>query len=225
MKLYKNYTKEVHKELDNFAHWTPSHLPVNLGDYGTMEGKRFNYLGNIKEFGKIKIEHNKPRAIGDIGYASRKDVEFRTKIQGNGGGAGGSVDIAFKGKESVFLKLEEVTAMKIRNLNTVEDFLVDVYKRKGNDWMLKYVLVTERIISKRFLIAISEERDTKLTLTGKVSKTVTKSMDINLKDLSYGKQKGIINVYDNPKGVVLTPLFLLHKMKDPVTKKPHLAAY
>jgi hypothetical protein len=225
MKLYKSYTKEIHKELDHFAHWMPSDLPVKLGDYGTMEGKRFNYLGNIKEFGKIKIKRSEPRTVGDMAYSSKEDVDFHTKVQGNGGGAKGSVDISFKGQNAVFLKLEEVTSAKITNLNTVEDFLVDVYKRKGNDWMLKYVVVTERIISKRFLIAISEERDTRLTLEGKVSKGPMSASKIELEDLSFGKQKGIINIYDNPKGVVLTPLFRLHEIKDPITKKPHLAAY
>ena len=47
----------------------------------------------------------------------------------------------------------------------------------------------------------------------------------NVVGVIHGKQKGIINVYDNPKGVVLTPLFLLHDLKDPITKKPHLAAF
>lgn len=222
--LFKQYTKEIHKERDYFAQWEPLDVPLRLGDYGTMESFRFNRIGNISEFGKINIKTRESPAIG-MDYTTDKHVNITSTVGAKGTGANGKLNIDFDKKESIFMKLEKMTSIAIDNLDDVGDFVVDVYHRKGKDWKLEHVFVNQLYMSRRFLIAISKENDTKLTLSGKVSRIITQSVDIDLEDLTITATKGAMATYYNDRNLEKTPLFSLHQVKDPITAKAYHAPY
>lgn len=221
--LYNAYVKDIQKELDLFAYWEPTDPPLELGDYGEMDGKKFNRIGNIKRFGKITLKERYSAGI-DRYYQSEKDVSFSSKLGASGTGANGTVTISFAKSNAFVFKAEDVTVKEVENLTTLEDFLVDVYKKSGKDWRLSYVVVTKIDLPKRLLAILSQSKDSSITLGGKVSQAVTGIAGVNLKNLSITSTKGTVSVYNDNDGGT-TPLFGLHEIKDPITKKAFLTEY
>ena len=222
--LYKGYLSEIHKELGRFAYWQPTDPALRLGDYGEMDGKEFILRGNVKDFGSFNIDERESTGV-KIAYQSEGQVHFHTEVGVSGSGSKGTVKVSFDKKESVFVKAEDITVKTVQNIEALESFLVDVYHRKGKDWKLSYVVVTTRLVSRRFMIMIAQDKDTSVTLSGNVSKQVTGAVDIDLEDLSVNSTKGNVALYQNIGGTVLTPFFNLHDLKDPITKKAHLEEY
>jgi hypothetical protein len=222
--LYNAYVRDIHKELDLFAYWEPTDPPLQLGDFGEMDGKKFNRKGNIKEFGKIILKERQS-AGSDRYYQSEKDVNFSSKVGAvSTGAAKGTVTISFSKSDAFVFRGEDITIKEIDNLSAVEDFLVDVYKDKGKEWRLSYVVVTKISLPKRLLAILSQSKGSSVTLSGKVSQAVTGIASVNLEDLTVTSTKGTVSVYiDNDGGT--TPLFALHEIKDPITKKAFLTEY
>jgi len=221
--LYNAYVRDIHKELDLFAYWEPTDPPLQLGDYGEMDGKKFNRMGNIKAFGKITLKERQSTGI-DRYYQSEKDVSFSTKLGVGSTVAKGTVTISFAKSDTFVFRAEDITIKEIDNLPTLEDFLVDVYKDKGKNWRLSYVVVTKINVPKRFLSILSQSKDTSVTLSGKVSKAVTGIASVNLEDLTVTSTKGTVSIYHDRDGGA-TPIFALHEIKDPITKKAYLTEY
>lgn len=221
--LYNAYVKDIHKELDLFAYWEPTDPPLRLGDYGEMDGKKFNRIGNINRFGKITLKERQSTGI-DRYYQSEKDVSFSSTVGVGSTGAKGKVTISFAKSDAFVFKAEDVTINEVDNLPALEDFLVDVYKEKGKDWRLSYVVVTKIHLPKRFLAILSQSKDSSVTLSGKVSQAVTGIASVNLEDLTVTSTKGTVSIYNDSDGGT-TPLFALHEIKDPITKKAFLTEY
>ena len=220
--IYNAYTREIHQELDLFAYWTPVDPPLQLGEYGEMDGKKFNRIGNIREFGSLSLRQRESTSF-PIAYQSKDQVHFKTIL--NGSSAGSKLTVELAKKDSIFLKGEDFTVTEIENLVDVEKFLVDVYKRKGKDWRLSYVVVTKLYIPKRLLILVSQQENSAVTLTGKVSRQVTRAADVNLQELAITSVDGDVVSFQNSNGAATTPLFALHEIKDPITRKPFLTEY
>jgi hypothetical protein len=76
---------------------------------------------------------------------------------------------------------------------------------------------------------VSQEKDSRVTLSGKVSRVVTGAADINLKDLTVTNKRGLVVIYDymNPGNSpdLKTPLIGLSELKDSVFGSPKLVQY
>jgi hypothetical protein len=210
--LFNSYCDEIHKERDLFALWEPIANPVQLGDYGTMEaGNRFNPIGNIRDFG-IPIEA-RDSPSGPIKYESQSKLTYHVPLK-VGDVAPAKLDVKFTKKNSILMIVEELTISEIKNLTEVDRKLCDYSKSKNNRWRMSWKFVTQRYISRRFFIAISEDKDTQVTFTGKIPAAVTGAASISLKDMSYSTKRGAVATYDHNVGTVKTPLFQLFEIKD-----------
>ncbi|MCA8957857.1 MAG: hypothetical protein KDC87_17405 [Planctomycetes bacterium] len=218
------YAKEIHKQLDYFAAWDPTNK-FSLGDFGQMEGKVFKRLGNVKKFG-IQFTTEK-FASGPITYTSSGNTNVNVDVGAKDKNGKNQVDVkvTFSKTKSILLQVEGVTTERIKNIGKFGDALVDLYKAKGKDWKLSYVVITEVKRSKGGCVLISKEADSKVTLSGKaeIKKSGAKLADVDLRDFSVGVTKG--KVYGQPWNSECTPLFQLHEVKDPITKKAYFTEY
>jgi hypothetical protein len=226
--LEEEYTNAVYKELDIFAYSDPLSPPLRLGDYGSMEKKQFIREGFVGRFGNITLQERKTSG-GTFEFQTNGSVGFKTVLGAAGTGANGQIEISFKEKDAVFVRLEELSVEEVGNIARLEEFLIDVYKRSGKDWQLSNVIVTKRYVSRRFLIMVSQEKDSRVTLSGKVSRVVTGAADINLKDLTVTNKRGSVVIYDymNPGNSpdLKTPLIGLSELKDSLFGSPKLVQY
>ena len=55
MDLADIYSESIHNNLRMYAAW-PIDTPLNLGDFGTLEGQLFQRLGNLKERYNIEVK-------------------------------------------------------------------------------------------------------------------------------------------------------------------------
>lgn len=221
--LFNSYCDEIHKELDLFANWEPTASPLQLGDYGLMEsGNRFNPIGNIRDFG-IKIE-SRESPSGTISYESKSQLRYNIPVKGTGA-IPAKLDVTFEKKNSVMMIIEELTISDIKNLTDVGKKLCDYSKSKGEVWKMSYKFVTTRHISRRFFVAISEDKETGVTFSGKVPAAVTGVEGISLKNLKYSSKRGNVAVFDHNVGTVKTPLFLLYEIKDPAFSARYIAPF
>jgi hypothetical protein len=226
--LEEEYTNAVYKELDIFATSEPLAPAMRLGDFGSMEKKEFVREGAVGRFGNITLQERKTSG-GVLEFQTKGDVTVNSTLGAAGTGANGEVRINFAKKDAVFMRLEELEIVEVGNVARLEEFLIDVYKRNGKDWRLSNVVVTKRYLSRRFLIIVSRENDTRVTLSGKVSRAVTSVADINLKDLTISSKRGSMVVFDymSPPSPAdqKTPLIALHELKDSVFGSPKLVEY
>lgn len=211
---FKEYCDEIHDNLDYFARWFPTDAPVKVGDYGTMEGDKFNPLGNLRELGVIVGFDSDDSTDDSITYVSSKNVSFSSKLGVSVPGvAGGSVTVSFSKKNSILLIAEDITYGSMKNITKLGAKLDELHK--DNKWKSSYVFVSKRVISRKFLVAISDSDSCSIKLSGNVSKTVTGGADINLDELGYSSMSGSVSVYNHVDGTVKTPLFELYEWKNP----------
>jgi hypothetical protein len=211
---FKEYCDEIHDNLDYFARWFPADEPVQVGDYGTMEGDKFNPLGNLRDLGVIVGFDSDDSTNDSISYASSKDVSFNSKVGVNlPGVAGGSITVSLGKKNSIFLLAEDITYASMKNITKLGAKLDELHK--ANKWKTSYVFVSKRVISRRFLVAIADSDNSSFKLSGTVSKAVTGVADIRLDDLSYGSVSGSVSKFNHVDGTVKTPLFELYEWKNP----------
>lgn len=218
------YAKEIHKGLDYFAAWEPTNQ-IALGDYGEMEGQVFKRLGNIKRFGiAIRVKRTD---CGPLTFTSSGSTAVDVDVGGKDAKGENQVDIkvSFSKENSVLFKADSVTTERIENLAAVGDKLVDLYKQKGKDWKLSYVVVTELKRAGSGCVLIAKQADTQVKLSGKaaVKKDGATLANIDLRDFSVGVKKG--SAFDTTWSKDCTPLFQLHEVKDPITKKAFFTEY
>ncbi|MBL8896383.1 MAG: hypothetical protein JNM84_02090 [Planctomycetes bacterium] len=218
------YTKEIHRELDLFAAWEPSSR-FDLGDYGEMDGKMFKKLGNIKRFG-INIR-KKTYESGPFDYSSSGAISLGLDIGAKDSKGDYSVDLKldFSKEKSILFMADGMTTERIENIGAVGDALVELYKEKGKDWKLSYVVITEVKRASSGLVVISQDADTKVTVSGKaaIKKDGAKIADIDLRNLAVQVTKG--KAFTQTLSAESTPLLQLHEVKDPLLKKPFFTEY
>lgn len=222
MAVYRTYTNDIHRELDLFAAWEPNDA-VALGDYGQMEGKKFNRLANISRFGVRFATHKQPVGADSLDYTSSSGVSINTDISGSaaGGTAQGKIVFKFSKSDTIVLQHECIEREEITDLVSLGDRIEDIYKRKGDDWKLSYVIVTSLVRSRGVLALISESSSASVTLSGKVPVSGVK---LNVNDVSITSSSGQIAKYHSPNSIV-TPLFQLHELKDPLIGGPKFVQY
>lgn len=218
------YTREIHRELDLFAAWAPA-SEFGLGDYGEMDGKMFKKLGNIRRFG-IDIR-KKVHDSGPFDYNSSGSVALGLDVGAKDAKGDYAVDLklGFSKEKSILFMADGVTTERIENIGAVGDALVDLYKERGKDWKLSYVVITELKRVSSGLVVISSDSDCKVTVSGKaaIKKDGAKLGDLDLRDLSVQVTKG--KAFTQTLSAKSTPLFQLHEVKDPLLKKPFFTEY
>lgn len=167
-KVYANAVKQNQRVL--FGVWEPG-FPVQLGDYGVMVGNIFVQLGNISEFAelkKFKLKYRKDDTKDEKFFTSQKGVQFELKPQVSGNIKGvkvnASLEVTFSKENGVFFNGAECVFEMIENKYELGQKLLEIHKKDKLKWKREFVVVTDRVITKRALILVSTSSDFSITL-------------------------------------------------------------
>ncbi len=214
MGISEVYTEEVHDHLSPYyANWEPGE-PLQLGDYGTLNGDTFDRLGNISTFG---IGFNVRRdTVGDQKKFSSEGTKERSGGVGAEGTVNGVVDakaelaVTFTRKNSVFFNAAECTADSIEDIAEVGKKLIDMYENDER-WKKKWVVVTHVVTAGNTIIAVGTKAQSSVTF-----EVVGETKTIDLADASIdlkvaNRDEGLYTI-DSLNGRGITPLMKLHRI-------------
>lgn len=215
-KIYANTVKRNQKIL--YGVWEPG-FPVELGDYGVMKGNIFTQLGNISEFDELKdfeLKIRKDDTKDEKTFTSNKGVQFELGSKAdatiNGVEGNASIEIKFSRENAVFFNGAECVFELIENKYQLGLELLKIHKKSKEKWKKEFVVVTDRVLTKRALILISTSSDSSIKLEADAKVPV-----INLAKASLGlkvsKQKSTIYRVVTEDGII--PLIGLSKIKRP----------
>ncbi|WP_290702097.1 hypothetical protein [Lacinutrix sp.] len=215
-KVYVNTIKKNQKVL--YGVWEPG-FPVQLGDYGIMKGNIFTQLGNISEFEELKdfnIKIRRDETKDEKSFTSKKGVQFQLnpKAEGtiDGVKANASIEVKFSKENAVFFNGAECVFELIENKYQLGQELLKIHKKSKDKWKKEFVLVTDRVITKRALILISTSSDFSITLEADASVPVIDLAKASL-GLKVSKQKSTGYKVNTEDGII--PLIGLSKIKRP----------
>ena len=162
-KAYANTVKKNQRVL--FGVWEPG-LPVQLGDYGTMNGNIFVPQGNIREFEDLKdfkITIRKDNSQDEKTFTSEKGVQYELKPKVsapiNGVPVNASIEFTFSKENAVFFNAAGCEVEMIENKNQLGQKIMQIHEKDKNLWRKEFVLVTDLVHAKRALIIISTSND------------------------------------------------------------------
>lgn len=216
------YLDEIHDQLGYFAAWSPA-KQFALGDYGDMQNKQFQELGNIKQW---VVPKPTSEASGKIYYTSVGDVTANADFGAADAKEKTKVDVRinFKKKYSVFFLAQGTTIVDTANVEQVGDKMVDVYKNKGKDWRLSFVWIKELVKAEQLTVIIARESGVEIALSGTLP-IKYKGVDVgelDFRNLSITKNSQSVQHYPAAN---VTPLFRCYQVKNPITKKAFYDQY
>jgi len=215
-KVYANTIKRNQKIL--YGVWEPG-FPVQLGDYGIMRGNIFTQLGNISEFDELKdfdIKIRKDDTKDEKTFTSKRGVQFEIGSKAdatvNGIEGNASIEIKFSKENAVFFNAAECQFELIENKYQLGRELLKLHKKSREKWKKEFVVVTDRVITKRALILISTSSDFSIKLEADADVPVIDLAEASL-GLKISKQQSTGYKVITEEGI--TPLIGLSKIKRP----------
>jgi hypothetical protein len=113
-----------------FATWLPGE-PVQLGDYGELNGDIFSRLGNISKFNIVTTYVSGNPA--HYKFASSNGVEVREIIGASanapGVNTGAGLEVNFKRSNGIFFNIANGVVRKITDISEVEKRLITLLKK------------------------------------------------------------------------------------------------
>lgn len=216
-KLYSDEIKKHFRVL--YANWEPGG-PIELGDYGIMDGNIFIPIGKLKEdFPEFagKMINTTPDPTKDLKeFKSESGVEVNLLAKGSLNTSGAklakaTLEIKFSKKDSIFFNAAECTTTRITNKAKVGEKLKDLMKQ--GKWNKEYCVVTDLVKAGRTIIAISQSDSSGISF--EVSSSAIEK--INLADasieLNITSEKSIGYKVDATDGMYI--LMGLCKIKNP----------
>lgn len=215
-KIYANTVKRNQKVL--YGVWEPG-FPVQLGDYGVMRGNIFTQLGNISEFEELKdfkLKIRKDETKDEKTFTSKKGVQFKLspKVEANVNGTEerASIEVKFSRENAVFFNGAECVFELIENKYQLGQELLKIHKKDKEKWRREFVLVTDRVLTKRALILVSTSSDFFVKLEADAKVPVIDLAKASL-GLQVSKQESTGYKVITEEGI--TPLIGLSKIKIP----------
>lgn len=185
-KLYSRELKRNFKIL--YANWEPGG-PIELGDYGVMNGDIFIPMGKLKQDFE-EFQGDLIKTVLDLtkdhkSFKSEKGVDVNLKAKGTLDASGvplakAELEIKFSSKDSIFFNAAECVTNRISNKAEIGKILKKMLKEKK--WKKKYCVVTDIVKAGKTIIAISESNSSGISF--KASSDEIES--INLADASVG---------------------------------------
>lgn len=214
--LYADQIKRNFKVF--YANWEPGG-PVELGDYGIMNGNIFTPVGKLKnDFAEFKgnvIEVADDATKDHKEFKSEGGVQVNMATKGSLSASGttlakASLEIKFTKKDSVFFNAAECTTTRISNKVKVGKILKSLLD--DDRWEKRYCVVTELVTAGKTLVAISQSNDSAISFEAD-SPTLER---INLTDASIkinlASERSIGYKVDAGEGLII--LLGLCKMKN-----------
>lgn len=187
--ISKLYSKELKKNFKIlYANWEPG-APIELGDYGVMNGDIFIPMGKLTEDFE-EFQGNVIKTVLDPtkdhkSFKSEKGVDVNLKSKGTLNASGvilakAELEIKFSSKDSIFFNAAECVTNRISNKAEIGKILKKMLKEKK--WKKKYCVVTDVVKAGKTIIAISESNSSSISF--KASSDEVES--INLADAAIG---------------------------------------
>ncbi|MGA7076004.1 MAG: hypothetical protein WBZ42_05600, partial [Halobacteriota archaeon] len=187
MAANKTYAKIVHNQWDRVPVWLPNQK-VDIGDFGTIDDKCFQRLGNIKKF-KIDVEKRKSRTASLVLTSSGAYTVKSTINPPNVGPAKAEVKVDFQGDTCVIFQSKDCTSESIENLSDVNSKIVKLHKENDDQysggWDKGWYWVSEVVKAKPCIILGSFARGSSVTFTVNVPVTQIQGIGdlLNIGDL------------------------------------------
>lgn len=167
-KLYASEIKKHFRTL--YANWEPGG-PIELGDYGMLDGTIFTPLGKLSEdfpeFAKGLIKTQKDNSADHKEFRSEGgvDVSFYAKGSVNGAGttlAKAAIEVKFGHKDAIFFNAAGCTTDRISNKAKVGEVLKKLFEEKK--WKRTFCVVTDLVTAGQTIIAISQGNNSSITV-------------------------------------------------------------
>ncbi len=136
-----------------------------------MTGNIFTQIGNISELDELKdfkINYRVDDTKDEKFFTSQHGVQFELKPQAEGPIQGvkinASIEINFSKENSIFFNGAECSFESIENKYELGKRLLQIHKESKDKWRREFVVVTDRVITKRALILVSTSSDFSITL-------------------------------------------------------------
>lgn len=169
MKIAKRYTDEIRSKHNYLATWYPS-IKLSLGDIGTFNDERiFVPIGEIARQG-VQITPVPSPASTDFSYHSAHDFDYHVKLVGKSDllaphiplhAAG--IGIRFHGEGAMFFQLGDVTHERIGDQIALARKMLAL--ANNQEWDKDWLVVTEVMRARKFVILVSESADGSAELT------------------------------------------------------------
>lgn len=148
---WKKYVRAFRKELDAWAVWQPG-TPVELCDYGVVEGGRWSKLGSLWEIlprGEEDTSEESEAAEFTFGSAYVSDIE--THADAPGGLA--SVTVRFGTRDSLYVRASKSVFSRVANLQNLSHRVIAAKDKWERNW---YLVTGIRSATKFTVLSASE---------------------------------------------------------------------
>ena len=201
------YTTTIHKNLKPFfANWEPGR-PVELGDYGLIEGYSFTFLGNVKDM-NIMFESRVNTRSDRKTFTSDSSTEVNMHAKSDKY-LKATLEINFKSADAVFFNASECLYSMIADKPALGRSIMELHTRGNCNY--SWAIITDVIKAGATTVAISSGASSSLVLEA------SETEEINLADasakLAVVSQKNVGFQVVGQAG--LTPLIGLCKIQKP----------
>jgi hypothetical protein len=158
--LYADEVKKHFKVL--YANWEPGG-PIELGDYGVMDGNIFIPMGKLKnDFEQFKgnvIQTTTDPTEDQKEFKSESGVEVNLHAKGSVSATGvpfakAAFEIKFSSKDAIFFNASGCTTTRISNKAKIGEILKQLLK--DGKWQKENCVVTDLVTAKKTVLAISQ---------------------------------------------------------------------
>ncbi len=141
------------------GNWEPAR-PLELGDYGRLDGMLFDKRGNLRDLG---FQLPKPEISGGDGYrqftsSGSIQVDFKARAKVKAADALEKtfrLEVSFGREQGVFLNAAGCTISALAQKTEIETYLKAQMNAAQSTWDKQWVVVTDLCVARRTLIAIA----------------------------------------------------------------------
>ncbi len=205
MGISEIYTDEVHSHLHPwYANWEPGE-PINIGDYGRMDGDIFIREGHISTFlPDFLLETVRDRTADHKKFSSEGVQEVAIGADGRGN-VGGAADVSaglrleFSRKKGVFFNAAECTTVSLKDKTGLGKEIMKLYR--NDTWKKKWVIVTDLVKAKATTVAVSASKNSSITIQAKGDAAEFDLADASI-DLKFTNSGSVGYTVEAEKGLI-----------------------
>jgi hypothetical protein len=218
VKVAKRYTDEIRSKHNYLATWYPS-IMLSLGDIGTFNKERiFVPIGEIARHG-LQINPVLSPASTDFSYHSAHDFDCHVKLATKSDllaphiplDAAG-IGMRFRSEGAMFFQLGDVTHERIQDQIALARKMLAL--ANNQEWDKDWVVVTEVMHARKFVILVSESSEGSAELTAEADVSALGLSALTAEGKVFLKHSHALNTkITSTAARELTPLFRAVRIK------------
>lgn len=173
MRTGERFSKVLQDELGCRAVWPPIITPIQLGDYGVLDGGVFQRLGHVSDFGAdIEVVHGQPTSLNFVSASAgvqRIAGDVPVDSFAGLGGVQARLAIEFAESSSFLLKCGRVTIAQIGNIGALGRELAGARSLDGRTWnTLSWRIVWQLYTGRDVVFLATRSAGTRVDFVGQV---------------------------------------------------------